>query len=113
MCQRMMEPSGRTAVEGHSNSSRIWTICGRDVPRGEVVFFSQTIVLYIVIIACLVNLSLGNGDQSLFICLISSCLGYILPNPTLSTKQLEPKTELKPPINTNDDFDGHRNVRHP
>lgn len=64
-----------------------WTLCGKEIPRGEVVFFSQIIIVYIVILASLINLSFDIGNQSFFICLISSCLGYLLPSPNLSIKK--------------------------
>lgn len=60
-----------------------WRICGEAVPSEEVVFFTQTIILYVVIAVCLVNLSIGSENESVFIGLLSSSLGYMLPNPTL------------------------------
>ena len=51
--------------------------------RNKALFFSQILVLSIVIIVCLVNISLGNGDDKLWISLGSSALGIILPNPRL------------------------------
>ena len=66
-------PAGRTAL------------CLRKIgPRPEVVFISQILVIYIVIGVSLFNLTTGNGDGNegkLWIVLLSSCLGYLLPNP--------------------------------
>ena len=64
-----------------------WNFCGRKVPRTEILFFSQVVILYIIIISCLINLSFGIGNQSLFICLLSSSVGYILPNPSTSKEK--------------------------
>lgn len=57
-------------------------------PKPEVCFFSQIIVLYIVIIACIINLSLGNGNAQLWTALLGSSLGYLLPNPSSKRKTL-------------------------
>lgn len=60
-----------------------WHFLGHDIPRSEITFFSQVIVVYIVIITCIVNLSLNNGDSNLWTALLSSCLGYLLSSPTI------------------------------
>ena len=87
-----MRSSGSIASYSGSNRSRIqeklWSICGEVVPRDEVVFFAQTIILYVVIVVCLVNVSIGSENQSVFIGLLSSSLGYMLPNPTLGKKDI-------------------------
>ena len=61
-----------------------WTLAGKEIPSSEIVFFSQIIVLYIVIITCTINLSLQNGPHDLWIALMSSSLGYILPSPAIT-----------------------------
>jgi len=64
-----------------------WIMWGQAFPRSEVRFFAQVFILYIVIITCLVNLSIGKGElTSLWISLLSSCIGYILPSPYISRK---------------------------
>lgn len=65
------------------SSERVWTCCNEDVPSNEMVFFSQVIIVYIVIITCIINLSLQNDPRDLWVALLSSCLGYILPSPAL------------------------------
>lgn len=60
-----------------------WKFFGREVPKSEIVFVTQTLILYIVIIVCLVNLSVGKEPSNLWTALLSSSLGYMLPNPTL------------------------------
>ena len=64
-------------------STRSWNVFGRSIPRSEITFFSQVIIIYIVIVTCIVNLSVGNGDSNLWTALLSSCLGYLLPSPTI------------------------------
>ena len=68
-------------------SSQQWKFCGKSIPRGEIVFFSQVIIIYVVICLCLANLSLERGDSNLWSSLLSGCLGYLLPSPTIKTKK--------------------------
>ena len=73
----------------------VFTALGRKFPRLEFVFFTQVILIYIIVTACIVNLSLGRGDSNLWTCLLSSCLGYLLPNPKLTSVARE--KPLPPP----------------
>ena len=68
-----------------SSSDKPWYVLGRAVPKSQLVFASQVLLIYIVVITSVVNLSLSPDDSTskLWIILLSSCLGYILPNPTL------------------------------
>ena len=79
-------------MENQSNTSSTtpttWYIFGQSLPKQEVVFFTQIIILYIVIITAVINLSLHNGDPTLWSTLLGSCLGYTLPNPTIKRKSI-------------------------
>jgi hypothetical protein len=66
-----------------SKSADSWFILGRKVAKSETVFFSQIIIIYIVVITCIVNLSLERGNSNLWTALLSSSLGYLLPNPKI------------------------------
>jgi hypothetical protein len=59
------------------------------LPKSEVVFFTQIILIYIVCVCSLVNLSLGNKNQ-LWTILLTSCLGYLMPNPSFEKKRYAP-----------------------
>ncbi len=80
-----------------NGSVQSWIVFGKRVPKREVVFFSQIVVLYIVIITAVINLSIENGDPTLWSTLLGSCLGYVLPNPTLkSQKVITTQTPMEP-----------------
>ena len=68
--------------EGSETSSK-WNIFGNKMPRSEIVYFCQIFLVYIVVIVSIVNLSMQNGENELWIALLSSSIGYILPNPSL------------------------------
>lgn len=73
-----VSPAGSTR-----SSSRKWHFFGKVLPRSEIVFFVQVILVYIVVIVSIVNLTIGRSDDKLWIALLSSSIGYLLPNPTL------------------------------
>jgi len=63
-------------------NSKTWVLWGTSVPKNEVTYIVQSIVLIIVIIVSLINLSLDTGDHDLNICLLFSSLGAFLPGPS-------------------------------
>ena len=65
----------------HTASNR-WVLMGTKFPKAEIVFFTQVILIYIVVITSLVNISLGSTKE-LWILLLTSCLGYLMPSPSL------------------------------
>ena len=68
-------------------SQRLWDVFGRRVPRSEIVFFCQTFIIYVVVVTSLVNITLQNGPLNLWIALLGSGLGYLLPHPSLDKSQ--------------------------
>ena len=68
-------------------SQRLWHVFGRRVPRSEIVFFCQTFIIYVVVVTSLVNITLQNGPLNLWIALLASGLGYLLPHPSLDKSQ--------------------------
>jgi len=77
--------SDAAAAADYKNSE--WHLFGAILPKTEVIFICQVVVLYIVILTCIVNLSLKNGDSNLWTALLSSSLGIMLPQPTLTSKK--------------------------
>lgn len=77
--------SGRLYSHQSSDSTDNWVILGRHVPKGEIVFLCQYLVITIVIVSSIVNIALGNNTET-FLSLLSLSLGAILPNPKLKSK---------------------------
>ena len=73
-----MNMQDQTSDDGHS-----WRVCGWKTTQSHIVFICQMVLIYIVILTCILNLSLKNGDSNLWTALLSSCLGYILPAPSI------------------------------
>ena len=80
-------PEMETLIDVHQNDTQSngerWHCLGTRVPRAEIVYFCQMIVVYIVIITSIINLSMENGSKDLWISLLSSSIGYALPSPNL------------------------------
>ena len=66
-----------------TDTTRVWPLFGLQLPRSEIVFFCQTFIIYVVVVTSLVNLTLKNEPINLWIALLGSCLGYLLPHPSI------------------------------
>lgn len=53
----------------------------------HLLFVVQVLVILIVVITSVVNLTIENGNLNLWTALLSSCLGYILPNPKIKLEK--------------------------
>ena len=61
-----------------------WHVFGTECPKEEIVFLCQVIIiLYTVIVVSIYNLTAGHADATLWTALLSSSLGYLLPNPSM------------------------------
>jgi hypothetical protein len=65
---------------------RKWWFFNCGLPRSEIVYFSQVFLIYIVVIAALINISTGNCDSKIWIALLTAHIGYLLPNPKMKRK---------------------------
>ena len=76
------------------DTASVQSAIGRDrIVKNRFTFFAQIIVVYIVviIITSLVQISLRSPDKELWLILLSSSIGYILPSPGLKfRKQTNP-----------------------
>ncbi len=76
---------------GLSMDDRNWFWMGKELPKSEIVYFTQVILLYGIIITSIVNLSLRTGLDELWTTLLCSSIGYLLPSPDIrKSKQNEP-----------------------
>ena len=73
----------QNAEDSSSSSSTPWHLFGTACPKEEIVFLCQVLVLFTVILISIYNLTTGHENSNLWTALLSSSLGYLLPNPTL------------------------------
>ena len=71
------------SVEDVVDAADGWHLFSTECPKEEIVFFCQVIILYTVIVVSIYNLTVAHGDSTLWTALLSSSLGYLLPNPSL------------------------------
>ena len=69
-------------VNNNNNIEKIEAVNNKHL----LIFISQILILYIVIAVCLVNLTRGSTNSNLWTALLSSSIGYILPNPKFKRK---------------------------
>ena len=75
--------------EYDSNESErsAWKFCNNiNLPRSEVVFFVQMFVIFSLMTLCIIKLAFSSStceETSVWISILSSLVGYILPNPRL------------------------------
>jgi hypothetical protein len=82
-----------TKDERSENSkSRLSDFFSNKHAKTPILFAVQTVLIFTVVIAALINLSINRHDDpnsKLWIMLLSGCVGYFLPNPSI---KLLPKT---------------------
>lgn len=66
-----------------ANQSVTWKIFGYDVPRSEVVYICQMIIISCVILSCILNLSLKNGNPEMWVSFFGYAFGAMLPPPKI------------------------------
>lgn len=88
---------GKTRKYDISQSSGkvVWNIFGYAIPKQEVVYFSQIVILYIVIVIGLINITTQNGDSNIWTPIISGSIGYLLPNPSIKKETIILKQKKK------------------
>lgn len=70
-------------MDRNSNTGSVWRICGHTFPKSEIVFFTQIIILYVVICTSLGNLTIGTDNNTLWTSLLGTSLGSLMPNPRI------------------------------
>ena len=78
-------PYPKSDSETRSSEER-WHSLETRVPKAEILYFSQMLIVYVIIITSITNLSLQNGWTELWISLLISCIGEALPNPKLKNE---------------------------
>ena len=75
-----LEDTVKDTVKDTGSTSKRWVLFGSSCPKAEIVFF----LLYTVTVVSIYNLTKTSGNSNLWTALLSSSLGYLLPNPTLN-----------------------------
>lgn len=60
-----------------------WSWCGTRVPKNQVTYLTQVVLVYGIIAVSLSQLILQSSDRELWLILLSTSVGYVLPSPRL------------------------------
>ena len=63
-----------------------WRMCCSVLHKAEVVFFVQIIFLFTIMIFSMVQIINKVDNQEIYFSLLSSCIGIIIPSPTITAK---------------------------
>jgi hypothetical protein len=47
----------------------------------QIIYYCQVVAIYIIVVACIVNLSLGGDKDTVWASMLSASIGYLLPSP--------------------------------
>ena len=71
-----------------SNASHRPSMFSRTCPKSMVVYCIQVVAIFIIILVAVCNLSLKTADKEMWITLLCSSMGYLLPNPNMKRKKI-------------------------
>ena len=73
-----------------------------NVCKADLILFTvQVTVILVVVIASLINLTYQKGDQNLWTVVLTSSLGYIMPNPKIKIEDINTDTIKRNDVNVN------------
>ena len=74
-----------SVMENGNGGGRTWCCSGSRVPKAEIVYLCQVLLILSIVLASSYNLSNQQGDRQLWVALLSNCMGYLLPNPSIKS----------------------------
>lgn len=78
-------PLNNIIFDSENQERKSWIFFGQRVPRSQILFLFQVLVVLIIVIVSIVNLSLSTKCEELtvWVALLSSSIGYMLPAPKI------------------------------
>jgi hypothetical protein len=76
---------GNFVFDSDNQERRSWVFFGQKIARSQIVFLVQVALVTIIAIVSIINLTLSNNcqDTTIWVAILSSSLGYMLPAPSL------------------------------
>jgi hypothetical protein len=75
-----------------------WRVCYSSFPKEQVIYIVQVVIAYIVIIISLVNLCISSENCTIWATLISGCIGYLFPAPSLNNVEHQQQQQQQQPV---------------
>jgi hypothetical protein len=82
-----MEDSKVDVLRVNENLEENWQLCCSVLHKAEVVFFVQIIFLFTIMVFSMVQIINKVDNQEIYFSLLSSCIGIIIPSPTITAKK--------------------------
>ena len=76
---------GNFVFDDNNQERQSWKCFGQTCNRSLVVFLSQFFVILVILVSCIVRITLAKTceETTVWIAILSSTVGYILPSPKL------------------------------
>ena len=74
-----------------------WKLCWSSAPKEQIIHTVQVVVAYVVIGVSLVNLCVTTHNAPIWATLLSGCIGYLFPAPSLDNNKNDGESVLHPP----------------
>ena len=86
--KKMKENDSNSNSFSNKSKNKMWVFFGSKVPRDQVVYLMQMLCSLIALVTSVINLSLQGEDQNrtVWIAIMSSIIGYLLPAPGMKNK---------------------------
>lgn len=72
-------------LNANTDPEQNWQMCCSVLHKAEVVFFVQIIFLFTIMIFSMIQIINKAESQEIYFSLLSSCIGIIVPSPTITT----------------------------
>ena len=82
-----MDSKAVDVLQVNEDPEENWRMCCSVLHKAEVVFFVQIIFLFTIMIFSMVQIINKVENQEIYFSLLSSCIGIIIPSPTITAKK--------------------------
>lgn len=72
-------------LNANTDPEQNWRLCCSVLHKAEVVFFVQIIFLFTIMLFSMIQIINKAESQEIYFSLLSSCIGIIVPSPTITT----------------------------
>ena len=72
-------------INVNTDPEQNWQLCCSVLHKAEVVFFVQIIFLFTIMIFSMIQIINKASSPEIYFSLLSSCIGIIVPSPTITT----------------------------
>ena len=87
------EKTSISLLDLYYNMENRLSVFGKKLPRAEITYFSQIVLIFFIVLTSVINLTLHTSHQELWLTLLSSAVGVLLPAPIFPSLIVEEEAE--------------------